>query len=78
MSSPAAASPAAAAAAPADVQAARDAYMQHFSAVFEDELLAVYEAEGASPEAIRQLTACIEVGVAVWGYPLVLPDPTGP
>jgi hypothetical protein len=61
-----------------DVQGARDAYMQHFSSVFEDELLAVYEAEGGSTEAVRQLTACIEVGVAVWGFPLVLPDPTAP
>ncbi len=52
--------------------------MQHFSSVFEDELLAVYEAEGGSTEAVRQLTACIEVGVAVWGFPLVLPDPTAP
>jgi hypothetical protein len=50
--------------------------MQHFSTVFEEELLAVYEAEGSSAEAVRQLTACIEAGVAVWGYPLVLPDPT--
>ena len=58
-----------------DVQAARDQYMQQFSNIFESELLAVYEAEGGSVEAVRQLTACIEVGVAVWGHPLVLPDP---
>lgn len=69
------ASPAAPASA-MDVQSAREAYMQGFSTVFEEELLAVYEAEGGSDEAIKQLRACVEVGVAVWGHPLIIGDPS--
>ncbi|RHW69231.1 hypothetical protein DPX39_100088500 [Trypanosoma brucei equiperdum] len=56
------------------VQKARDDYMQHFSDVFSDELLKTYESDG-SAAAVEQLTACIEVGVAVWGHPISIRHP---
>lgn len=59
----------------ADVQASRDNYMQIVTSLFEKELVAVYDSD-ASAEAVKQLTACIEAGIAVWGHPLAAPDPT--
>jgi hypothetical protein len=59
----------------AAVQSVRDAYMEEFSAMFEAELLEIYEAD-TTGEAVMHLRSCIEAGVAVWGHPLVLPDPT--
>ncbi|KAF8288174.1 hypothetical protein TcBrA4_0012110 [Trypanosoma cruzi] len=56
------------------VQRARDDYMQHFSDVFSEELVKVYESDG-SATAVEQLTACIEIGVAVWGHPIVVKNP---
>ncbi|KEG13166.1 hypothetical protein DQ04_01181200 [Trypanosoma grayi] len=56
------------------IQHARDEYMQHFSDVFAEELVKVYESDG-SATAVEQLTACIEVGVAVWGHPIAIGNP---
>ncbi|CCW70100.1 unnamed protein product [Phytomonas sp. Hart1] len=55
-------------------QRARDAYMQLFSDTFADELVEIYEQDG-STDAMQHLKDCIECGVSVWGFPLVLPNP---
>ncbi|KPI89387.1 hypothetical protein ABL78_1513 [Leptomonas seymouri] len=56
------------------VQKVRDDYMKFFSDVFTDELVELYELDG-SKDAVRQLTACIESGVAVYGHPIHVDDP---
>ncbi|KAH9578104.1 hypothetical protein LSM04_005008 [Trypanosoma melophagium] len=56
------------------IQQARDDYMQHFSDVFSEELIKMYESDG-SATAVEHLTACIEVGVAVWGHPIAIKNP---
>lgn len=61
----------------AELQRARDAYMQFFSDTFTDELVELYEQNG-STDAVQQLTACIETGVAIWGHPVVVPHPLEP
>lgn len=56
------------------VQRVRDDYMKFFSDVFTDELVELYEVDGSN-DAVKQLTACIECGVAVYGHPLTIDDP---
>ncbi|KPA81897.1 hypothetical protein ABB37_04141 [Leptomonas pyrrhocoris] len=56
------------------VQQVRDDYMKFFSDVFTDELVELYEVDG-SKDAVKQLTACIESGVAVYGHPIYVDDP---
>jgi hypothetical protein len=53
---------------------AKQEYMQHFSHLFEAELLDVY-GSGASVDAVQQLRACIEAGASIWGHPITIPDP---
>ncbi|CCW63198.1 unnamed protein product [Phytomonas sp. EM1] len=55
-------------------QQTRNAYMQLFSDTFSDELVGMYEKDG-SADAMQHLKDCIECGVSVWGFPLVLPNP---
>lgn len=57
------------------VAQAKDQYMETFSRLFEDEIVEVYEGD-VNGEAVKHLRSCIEAGVAVWGHPLVLRDPT--
>lgn len=56
------------------VQQVRDDYMKFFSDTFTDELVELYELDG-SKDAVKQLTACIEGGVAVYGHPMHIDDP---
>lgn len=56
------------------VQQVRDDYMKFFSDVFTDELVELYELDG-SKDAVKQLTACIESGVAVYGHHIHVDDP---
>lgn len=56
------------------VQQVRDDYMKFFSDTFTDELVELYELDG-SKDAVKQLTACIEGGVAVYGHPMHVDDP---
>ncbi|KAG5464541.1 hypothetical protein LSCM1_00731 [Leishmania martiniquensis] len=57
------------------VQRVRDNYMQYFSDVFADELIELYEADGSN-DAVKQLTACLESGVAVYGHPIAVDNPS--
>lgn len=57
------------------VHEVREAYMEEFSRLFESELVEIYETD-VTGEAVKHLRACMEAGVAVWGHPLVLPDPS--
>ncbi|KAK7202324.1 hypothetical protein NESM_000304300 [Novymonas esmeraldas] len=57
------------------VQRVRDDYMKDFSEVFADELVELYELDGSN-DAVKQLTACLECGVAVYGHPITVDDPT--
>ena len=50
-----------------------DKYMEQFSELFEEELVAVGESD-ASPQTMEDLKACIEAGLTVWGQPMTLPD----
>lgn len=59
----------------AETQRVRDDYMKFFSDVFAGELVELYELDG-SRDAVQQLKACVEAGVAVYGHPITLPDPT--
>lgn len=56
------------------VQRVRDDYMKFFSDVFTNELVELYELDG-SKDAVKQLTACIESGVAIYGHPIHVNDP---
>jgi hypothetical protein len=56
------------------VQQVRDDYMKYFSDIFTDELVELYELDG-SKDAVKQLTACIESGVAVYGHPIHVDNP---
>ncbi|CAD2213320.1 hypothetical protein ADEAN_000076100 [Angomonas deanei] len=59
----------------AEAQRIRDNYMSHFSEVFSDELVELYELDGDA-DAVRHLTGLIENGLSVWGYPpKALQDP---
>lgn len=55
----------------AEAQRTRDAYMQHFSDTFSDELVQLYEQDG-NVDAIQHLTALIENGVHIYGHPLTI------
>ncbi|GET93796.1 hypothetical protein LtaPh_3671000 [Leishmania tarentolae] len=57
------------------VQKVRDDYMKYFSDVFTEELVELYELDGSS-DAVKQLTACLECGVAVYGHPIAVDDPS--
>lgn len=57
------------------VQRVRDDYMKFFSDVFTNELVELYELDG-SKDAVKQLTACIESGVAIYGHPIHVNDPS--
>ncbi|CUG93540.1 Hypothetical protein, putative [Bodo saltans] len=59
----------------ASVAQAKDQYMETFSRLFEEEIVEVYESD-VNGEAVKHLRSCIEAGVAVWGFPLVMRDPT--
>jgi hypothetical protein len=59
----------------ASVAQAKDQYMETFSRLFEEEIVDVYESD-VNGEAVKHLRSCIEAGVAVWGFPLVMRDPT--
>ncbi|KAG5489862.1 hypothetical protein GH5_00745 [Leishmania sp. Ghana 2012 LV757] len=57
------------------VQKVRDDYMKHFSDIFSDELVELYELDGSN-DAVKQLTACLECGVAVYGHPIAVENPS--
>ncbi|KAG5490859.1 hypothetical protein JKF63_00981 [Porcisia hertigi] len=57
------------------VQKVRDDYMKYFSDVFTDELVELYELDGSS-DTVKQLTACLECGVAVYGHPIAVNVPS--
>ncbi|CAM44474.1 hypothetical protein LBRM_35_7210 [Leishmania braziliensis MHOM/BR/75/M2904] len=57
------------------VQKVRDDYMKYLSDVFTDELVELYELDGSN-EAVKQLTACLECGVAVYGHPITVDNPS--
>lgn len=59
----------------ASVAQAKDQYMETFSRLFEEEIVEAYESD-VNGEAVKHLRSCIEAGVAVWGFPLVMRDPT--
>ncbi|KAG5465279.1 hypothetical protein LSCM4_00734 [Leishmania orientalis] len=57
------------------VHKVRDDYMKHFSDIFADELVELYELDGSN-DAVKQLTACLECGVAVYGHPIAVENPS--
>lgn len=58
----------------ADNAAELDAYKEHFTNLFHDELFALMSGENMNEETVKLLSDCIETGRLVWGHPLRLPD----
>lgn len=49
----------------------RNQHMEVVTSLFEDDLVAAYERD-SSAEMLKQLTAALEIGAAVWGAPLLV------
>jgi len=53
---------------------AREKYLAEFSKIFAQELGEAYDSAAMNADAVEALRSCIEAGVAVWGYPVVIPN----